>query len=569
MKIKNGIAISSKITIGKAFVLNERKLSNIPRYTKKDKQSVINEKKRYQHALKQAINELKKIETQTAEMSDISAIFYGYRLILEDTRQEILHKIEKYYFKAEYAVFEWMQNYHEKLSQLKEEFYSRRLIDFKDIEERLIKHLSPQKNHSFSSLEKETIIVAKELMPSQVAILPSHKVTGIVMQAASRTSHSVIVARTKGINLIIGVPINNKISTGDTLILDGFSGNVIVKPTKKILEKYQHLQREHKKQCRSLNKIKTLPSQTLDAHQINLHINIENPSEAKMLHLVGATGVGLYRTEFIYAKNKQPTEETHYQAYKQAIRYSKKSPLIIRTLDIGGDKNFGLFKMREDNPFLGCRSIRLCFRHQNLFKKQLRAILRASIQGNASIMFPMISSLEDLLKAKSILEEVKKELSSENIIFQENIPIGVMIEVPSAALTCDLMADEVDFFCIGTNDLTQYMLAVDRCNKNVSSFYKSAHPAIFRIISHVIDVGVKKNTKVSICGEISKEMMLVFIGMGLKDFSFPPNLVLEMKRLIRNITFEQAKKITKKVLKLTTNEENMKYLRQKLKQIEK
>ncbi|WP_372368490.1 phosphoenolpyruvate--protein phosphotransferase [Candidatus Uabimicrobium sp. HlEnr_7] len=570
MEIQGGVAVTPGITVGKAFILDREQPIIKQQFIRQDKKSIENEKQRYLKAQEKAIKELKKIEKQTADTKDISIIFCGHRLILEESQQEILHKIEHHFFKAEYAVHHLMQTYQDHLSSREGELYSRRLSDLKDIENRLLKHLTCSKNYSYKLLRKPIVIIAKELTPSQTALLPLNKIVGIITNTGGQTSHTAIVARTRGINAIVGLGEGtNSIFADDTVILDGFTGNVIIRPTQKTLAKYKKLQQKQKKSVASLQKIKAFDTETKDKESIHLLANIENPSEVETALAQGAKGVGLYRTEFIYVNHSHPNEETHYNAYTQALRKLANRTLIIRTLDLGADKDFGLFRTIEDNPFLGCRSIRLCFKYEHVFRVQLRAILRASVHGNLSIMFPMISSVEDLRKAFDVLQSVKNDLRKENIDFAQNIPVGIMIEIPSAALTCDLFVSDVDFFCIGTNDLVQYTLAVDRCNENVASYYKFAHPAVLRLVNHVIQTGNKHSVKVSICGEISKEMILAFIGMGLKEFSLSPYSILEVKKMICGMTLQQAQRIAKRVLQYTNHEDTVKYLCKKVKGIEK
>ncbi|BBM83178.1 phosphoenolpyruvate-protein phosphotransferase [Candidatus Uabimicrobium amorphum] len=570
MEVRGGIAVTPAITVGKAFILDREQPRVTQQFIRQDKKTVESEKTRYLKAQSKAIKELKKIEKQTADTKDISIIFCGHRLILEESQQEILYTIENNFFKAEYAVHHLMQSYQQNLSSRRGELYSRRISDLKDIENRLLKHLTSHKNISYKSLRKPVVIVAKELTPSQTALLPLNKIVGIITNSGGQTSHTAIVARTRGINAIVGIgEETNNIFTGDTVILDGFTGKVVIRPTKKTIDKYKKQQQQQKIKTTSLQKIKQLRSETKDQHSISLLANIENPFEVKTALSQSAEGVGLYRTEFIYVDHNHPDEETHYNAYASAARKLGNRSIVVRTLDLGADKDFGLFRTVEDNPFLGCRSLRLCFKHENVFRTQLRAILRASVHGNVAIMFPMVSSVEDIKKALDILSQVKEELHSQNIHFAPRIPIGIMIEIPSAAITCDLFVDYVDFFCIGTNDLVQYTLAVDRCNENVANYYKFAHPAIFRLIQHVIQVGNKHGVRVSICGEISKEMIIVLIGMGLKEFSLSPYSILEVKKMIRAITLQQTQKIAKRVLGLVHHDDVIRYLRKKIKNIEK
>ena len=574
MEIKQGIPVSSGVAIGEAFVLGHEDYRIPERIIENTPEAIATEKQRYLDAIHKASDELKSIEKDTQNMRDISIIFMGHRFIIEDPeiQKEVVNKIEQSLFSAEYAVSHVMFLHRRKLESFRSEYYTRRLSDLEDIENRLIKHLLGDQRLTLETLQDPFIIVARDLTPSETAILPADKAMAFVTDLGGRTSHTAIVARTRGIPAVVGLAAATKlIRGGDTLIVDGQRGEVIINPDQQTLKKYRKIQHQAVLRRQKLKKLVKLPGETIDGYGIILRANIEDPSEVKIAMENGASGIGLYRTEFIYVNNLSPDEESHLQAYKEAIHHLGKKKLVIRTLDFGADKNFNLDEFKnEHNPFLGCRSIRLCLEKTDLFKTQLRAILRASVTGDVDIMFPMISSLEELRQAKAILEEAKQELCERRLAFNENIKVGIMIEIPSAALICDLLAREVDFFSIGTNDLIQYSLAVDRINARVAYLYKPAHPAIFRLIKLVIDVAKENRVKVSMCGEMSAEFPYIvpLIGLGLRDFSLSPGIIPESKEFIRSITMRRALEITNKVLHFKTHEESIDYLTEEIPQLQ-
>lgn len=574
MEIKQGIPVSNGVAIGKAFVLNDEKYRVSRKIVSPRPEIIALEKQRYLNAVQKASEEIQAIEKSTQGMRDIRLIFMGHQLIIEDPeiQKEILYEIEENHLCAEFALSQVMQKHRQTLESLNHA--ERQAHDLEDIEKRLLRHMMGRKHATLESVPEPVfpepfILVARDLTPSQTAVLPKDKILGFVTEIGGRTSHSAIVARTRGIPAVVGLRgISRLFKTGDTVIVDGRTGITILSPDEQTIEKYKEKQEKERKRWLQLQNQLTLPAETKDGHKISIQANIEDPADVSNAMEYGASGIGLYRTEFIYVTKGNPSEEDHYNAYAQAIECLQGKKIIIRTLDFGADKDFGKQEFQgERNPFLGCRSIRLCFEQVDIFKKQLRAILRASVLGNVEIMFPMISSIEELRKAKSILQETKKELDAENIAYNPNIRVGIMIEIPSAAITADILVHEVDFFSIGTNDLIQYTLAVDRINARVASYYKPAHPAVLRLIKRVIDIANEHGKNVSMCGEMSSEFiyLLPLIGMGLKDISISPSNIWEVKELIRNITLEHVQKIAEKIFTLQTHEEIVAYLELELK----
>jgi phosphotransferase system enzyme I (PtsI) len=380
------------------------------------------------------------------------------------------------------------------------------------------------------------------------------------------------MAKSLEIPAVVGVQeVTAKIKTGDILIVDGSSGVVIINPDEETLQAYQQEEQKLKGITEGFLSVKDLPAVTLDGKLVEIVANIELPEEVPAVKLHGAQGIGLYRTEFFYMNRRDlPSEEEHYQAYRYVAEQMAPYPVIIRTLDLGGDKFLSQLEVpREMEPFLGWRAIRFCLARPEIFKAQLRAILRASVHGKLKLMYPMISGIEELRQANNILEEAKEELRNENVSFDNDIEVGAMIEVPSAAMTADLLASAADFFSIGTNDLIQYSLAVDRTNEKVAYLYEPAHPAVLRMIKNIIEAAHNSGIWVGMCGEMAGEpaLVLILLGLGLDEFSIPPQVIPEVKYIIRSITFKEAQEIAREVLKLSTGREVEEFSQVKLREI--
>jgi len=414
-------------------------------------------------------------------------------------------------------------------------------------------------------LKADAVVIAHDLTPSQTASLDRKHVLGFATDAGGLTSHTAIVARAQGIPAVVGLnDITADASPGDLIIVDGNRGIVIIDPDEHTLEEVRQQQEEHIRLEANLAELKSLPAVTRDDVRINLFGNIEFPHEATECIKNGAEGIALYRTEFLYlSREREPTEEEHYEAYVTVLDAAGDRPVIIRTLDLGADK-FTQARAREPerNPFLGCRSIRFCLRHLNIFKRQLRAILRASVRGNPKIMFPLITQLTELRQTKMILNDVMEDLEEEGQEFRRDIPIGVMIETPAAAIKATALAKEVDFFSIGTNDLIQYTLAVDRGNERVASMYTPTDPAVLRLIRDVIRHAHRGQIGVSLCGEMAgqPEFTLLLLGLGLRSFSMNPHAVPEIKRVIRSVTIEQSQAVARQALRLDTDRQVLSFL---------
>ena len=569
-----GIPASPGITIGKAYLLDSEEISVAKRHIKG--QDVPREIKRFKDALTKTKHEILKIkENISKEMgAEHGEIFSAHLLVLEDIMliEEVLVRLRKENFCVEYIFLDVLKKYINAFSKMDDEYLKERISDISDVGKRILKNLTGARVRTLSNLTKPVIVVAYDLSPSDTATMHKKNVTGFATDIGGRTSHTAIMAKSLEIPAVVGVEEATRcVGNGDTLIIDGIHGVIIVNPDKATLKKYETEKKKFESLEKDLTSLRDLPSETKDGHKIILSANIELPEEIPSIKHHGAEGIGLYRTEYFYMnKPGLPTEEEQYEAYKLVAESIKPHSTIIRTLDLGGDKFLSQLEVpREMNPYLGWRAIRFCLARPDIFKAQLRAILRASHYGTLKIMYPMISGLEELRKANKILEVVKGDLKRERIPFDEDMEVGVMIEVPSAALTSDILADEVDFFSIGTNDLIQYALAVDRVNEKIAYLYEPAHPAVLRLIRSVINNGHKKGIWVGMCGEMASEppLALLLLGLGLDEFSTSPILLPEIKKVIRAVTLKEAQDIAKKALSLPTGQEVEDFVKSKLREI--
>ena len=575
METRKGIAVSPGVVIKDAFIL-ESEGYRIPRHLIKEDE-IPKEISRLEEATTAAWKEIEKLENRVSENlgSQIASIFATHKLMLQDELllREFSKKVEEHKFSAEYAVSLVLRVYIKKFETVDDPYLSARVADIYDIEKRLLRNLLGEKREELKNLTKEVVVVAHDLSPSQIASLDTTKVRGFVTDLGSRNSHAAIVARALGIPAVVGLETATvDIFGGDRIIIDGNRGDVIVRPDETTIKEYQLIEKDfHVFEERITSELKDLPAVTLDGREISILGNIEFPRDIIPNLNQGATGIGLYRTEFLFlGSNESPTEEEHFKAYAQAVQELGGKPLIIRTVDLGGDKFFPANSNTELNPFLGCRSIRYCLEHPDIFKTQLRAILRASALGNAKIMFPLISSLQELRKAKDIVKEVMEELNQKGIDFDKKIEIGIMIEVPSAAMVADDLAKEVDFFSIGTNDLIQYTMAVDRGNEKVAHLYSPAHPAILKLLRMAITAAEENNIKIGICGEMGGEVeyTILLLGLGLREFSVAPAMIIpEVKKIIRSVTYERAKEAAETVCSYNDPAKTIEYLRNIVREI--
>ncbi|MBU3146117.1 phosphoenolpyruvate--protein phosphotransferase [Clostridium sp. CF012] len=555
-----GIGVSPGIVIGKVLLKEEKKII----IEKKDIKSCEEEIKRYKLAMENSKSEIQDIYNNVLKNigEKEATIFEAHLMILEDP--EMLEQIEKNIqdnkVNAEWALKEISEMFVAMFDAMDNEYMKERAADIKDVTSRLMKKLLNIEEVNFGQLANEVIIVAHDLTPSDTSQIDKKKVLGFITEIGGRTSHSAIMARTLEIPAIVAVKdITHNVKNGDFIVFDGEEGLIYVNPEEKIIKLYQEKKEEYNKAQKELDLLIGKESITTDGITVELSANIGTPKDLESVLNNDAEGIGLYRSEFLYMdRTSAPTEQEQYEAYKEVAEKMKNKPVVIRTLDVGGDKELDYLKLpKEMNPFLGYRAIRVCLDKVDIFKTQLRAILRASAYGNIKIMFPMISSIEELRAAKVILEEVKNELHSENIAFDEKLEVGIMVEIPAAAIISDLFAKEVDFFSIGTNDLIQYTTAVDRMNEKISHLYNPFHPALLRLVKMVIDSAHKENKWVGMCGEVAGDPKIIpiLIGMGLDEFSMSPISILKARGIIRNISQSEMKILANQVINLPTAKE--------------
>jgi phosphotransferase system enzyme I (PtsI) len=568
MEIKKGIAVSPGISIAESLIIDSEDY-RIPHRLIQSSQRVI-EIQRTRNAFRGAINELTRLEQEQdkTEGGKIRDIFAVHLRFLHDRslRKKITDLIHSDLVTAEYAVSTVLREIAAHFAKVEDAYISERAADIYDIERRLLKQLLGKKRENIEHLKKEVVVVARELSPTQTAGFDRKYVKGIASDAGGRTSHAAIVARSLGIPAVVALEDLTEYTTGgDTVIVDGNRGIVIVNPDEQTIRQYKEYSREFTELEHRLDAVRQKPAVTRDGIEITLLGNIEFPDEAEIVLEKGGSGIGLYRTEFLYLNaENEPTEQDHYEAYAKTVRICADRPVVIRTLDLGADKYTQSKRfMPERNPFLGLRSIRFCLQNLTMFKKQLHAILRVSVLGQVKIMFPLITNRQELMQAKMILHDVMEDLDEESIPYNRDILVGIMIETPSAALTAYSLAADVDFFSIGTNDLTQYTLAVDRGNELVSTLYSPADPAVLRLIRNVIQDAHKAQIDLSVCGEMASEPehIMLLLGMGVRTISIASPMIPEIKQVIRSVTIEDCNKVARKVLSMDSERQISAYLR--------
>ena len=557
--------MSPGIGIGKAVVIDKASI-NITKNYIKDAGKEID---RLMNAIETAKEQLNELYVSTIdELGEKEAqIFKSHEMMLEDDTfiSDVENRIKQEGVNAEYALNETSNVYIKMFQSIEDEYLRERAEDIKDVMNRVIRILMGISSVDFSNLKENSIIVAKDLTPSDTAQIDRTKVAAMITEIGGKTSHAAIIARIMGIPTVVGLNnITDKIKNGDTVICDGKTGKVLINPNAKQLfyfTKKKNIEDEIRNELK--NQI-GLPSVTKDGFKVSLTANIGVPNDVDMALENDAEGIGLFRSEFIFMNREhQPTEDEQFEQYKEVLVKMGDKPVIIRTLDIGGDKNVPYIDIpKEMNPFLGYRAIRLCLGNVEVFRTQLRAILRASVYGNVKIMIPMISTMKELKDSKKILQQAKDELTKEGIKFKKDIEIGIMIEIPSAAIISDLLAREVDFFSIGTNDLIQYTMAVDRMNSKLSYLYSQYHPALLRLIKGIIDNAHDAGIWVGMCGEAAGDPKLipVFLGMGLDEFSMNSPSILRARYIVRNLNKADMEVIAKSTLNMENALEVEEYL---------
>jgi len=547
-----GSPASEGIGLGRAIVIRESD-SEISNTQVTDVNTELN---RFLAAVEKAKEEIKEIkETAQRNLGEKNAmIFDAHLLILEDP--ELLSMVKENISKgmnAESVLDESAKFFETILNSLEDEYMRERANDIRDVTSRVIKILSHKEEIDLKNIPSCSIVVARELTPSQTAQMNKQNVRGFVTEKGGKTSHTAIIARTYEIPAVVGIDdITSAVRDGDFLIIDGNDGTVYVNPDESLIKEYEKRLEEETRKKEELRKFLQMEARTQDGRRTKLVANIAHVDETDIALKNGAEGVGLFRTEFLFMdRTEPPSEEEQFQAYKTVLEKMGEKPVIIRTLDIGGDKSIPYLNIpKEENPFLGCRAIRLCLAQQDLFKVQLRALLRASVYGNLKIMFPMISCIDEIIQTKEIMKEVKTELDKEGIKYSEDFEIGIMVETPSAAIISDMLAEEVDFFSIGSNDLIQYTLVIDRTNDKVSYLYNPLHPAVLRLIKLTVDNAHKKGIEVGVCGEIASDLNMVpiLIGLGVDELSVSPSKVLNVKKKIFETDSEKEKITVQKLI---------------------
>lgn len=578
MLVKKGIPVSPGVAIYKAVVLDAED-QRVPKRTI-PMALVDHQIRRVDSAISTSVAQLSEVRQKTADSlgEELAKIFSFHLGMLADPAltDQFREMVRRERVTAEYAVYEVMSNLAKTFLAHQDRYFRDRVSDIYDLKRRILRQLIATGQNDLSAVEVPSIVIAHDLTPSQTAGLDKSKIMGLATDAGGRTSHTAILAHALGIPAIVGLEdLVRRAETGQTVVIDGYRGVVIVEPDAAQLLEYKQEVARIEKLDAELGKLKNVPAVTKDGTKISLMGNIEFPSEVGDALDKGALGIGLYRTEFLYlSADHEPGEDEQYENYVQTIRNLGGRPLTIRTLDLGADKipeavDLATPLANERNPFLGCRSIRLCLQNLPLFRTQLRAILRASTEGPVRIMFPLISNVMELRQAKMILQDVKEDLEEQEIAYARDIPIGMMIEVPSAALQARTFANEVEFFSIGTNDLIQYTVAVDRGNERIASLYSAGHPAVIMLLREVIRTANRTDTEVSLCGEMAgqPEFTMLLLGLGLRSLSMTPPAIPEVKKLIRSVSIDQCRRIARKVASFDSDREVLNYLRDEVNKV--
>ena len=555
-----GIAASRGIAYGQVFLYLQSELE-IPQYTV-DPDKRVAEIARFEQALLVTRQQISQIQDQvTKNLGEEEAlIFDAHQMVLEDQALigETIRDFQKTGLNIETCFNAVAQRYIQAFAEIDDEYLRERAADIKDVAKRVLHVLLGQSAMSLTELVDKRIIVAQDISPSEAAGIDRSAALGIVTDAGSRTSHAVIVARSMKIPAVVGTnDLTTKLKNGDWVMVDGYDGCVIINPTEQTLFRYGKIQKAKQSFESRLMSVNELPAQTLDGVTVSLRANIEKPDEVALVQQYRAAGVGLYRTEFLFlSATKVPTEEQQYAAYKEIVSGLAPLPVTIRTLDVGGDKPLPgdpHLIGPEANPFLGFRAIRMCLENPEMFKNQLRAILRASAHGKVELMYPMISGPEELDRANALLAEAKTELRQRKQPFDDKLSVGAMIEIPSAALAGDLLAGKCDFFSIGTNDLIQYLFAIDRGNNRIAHLYDPTHPVVLRVLKQIVDAGHAHGIKVCVCGEMAGDSLYVplLLGLGVDELSMTPTLLPAVKFLIRAMKMSDAKALAAEALRQT------------------
>ena len=557
-----GIAVSKGVAIGTAYLLDSTKFCIIKHQL--NELEAEKEIERFRKAIDKTKLQMTEIKKRAKKVADKYAVILDtYSLLLDDDIlvNDTIENIKKHKTNAEWALTQTLNNFLKLFDNINDEYLKGKKDDLDLLVQTILKNLIGHSQESLSEIQEPVIIVTHSLSPSDTIMMSKNFVKGMATEAGGKTSHIGIFAAALGIPAITGIKgLTSSINSGDQIIVDGIDGEIIIKPPSEILQHYAKKQENYRKYEERLLANIHQPAETLDGHQVKLLANIESNQEVKTLYKFGAEGVGLYRTEFLYlAASPLPGERELYENFKSVVHEMDSKPVVIRTLDIGMDKQFGnIINNDEDNPALGLRGIRLSLVNPQLLTEQIKGILRASFYGDVKILYPMISSVTEIIQANKILEDAKNDLRKDQIPFDEEIEVGAMIETPAAAICIDHILKEVDFISIGTNDLIQYLLAVDRVNENVAHLYQPFHPAVLRSLKNIIRSAEDAGIKVSICGELGGDPMatMLLLGLGkLDDLSMEPHAIPKVKKIIRTIRLDEARQLADDVLEMSSPEE--------------
>jgi phosphoenolpyruvate-protein phosphotransferase (PTS system enzyme I) len=559
---RRGISAAPGIVIGPAFVRDAERL-NVPRKLV-ELAAVDAEVQRFMLALSDTARELRAIKSDIARRmgDDHARIFDAHLLILDDGMliDETSAVIRSERLNAAAAFEKVINRIIASIGGIEDEYLKERTMDVRDVRRRIIRNLLGKDTRTAHRPTEPSVLVAHDLSPSDTAQLDRRTVLGYVTDLGGRTSHTAILARSQGLPAVVGLEnLVGRVETGDTVIVDGNAGAVVINPTPATLEQYQNeMVRFHELEEQLLT-LTGYPAHTLDGRQFALCANLDSADEVNSVLDHGGQGVGLFRTEYFFISQEYlPSEEEQYKVYRQVAERMEGKPVVIRTLDVGGDKIASyLHRSPELNPFMGWRGIRFCLTRKDIFKTQLRAIYRASAHGQVKIMFPMISMIEEVLRTKEICAEVREDLKRERYKFAENVPLGIMVETPAAVAMADQFAREVDFFSIGTNDLIQYTMAVDRGNSKIAHLYQHLQPSILRLLRLTVEAARRRKIHISVCGEMAGDPLSVpiLIGLGIDEFSVSPNMIPEVKRIIRSVTFDECRALLRRVSRFRTTQE--------------
>jgi phosphotransferase system enzyme I (PtsI) len=564
-----GIGVSQGVAIGKAFLLKRSKLE-VSEYAHIPMKEISREVERFKTAVEDTRQHLMMVKEKIQQRGyqEAGHIIDAQLMIIEDRAlvDRTIQHIQEDQIDATGALKSSLQDIHAAFEDIGDEYLRERKSDIDFLGERIMRNLLGKEQEFSPKIQEKVILVAHDLSPVDTASLDITQVLGFITERGGRTSHTAIMARALEMPAVVGLEnVTQELNTGDVIIVDGLIGVVIVNPDPETLREYADKKQRYEELEKELFKYKQLPAETKDGFRIKIYANIELVEELPSVLEHGAEGIGLYRTEFLYLNRKDlPTEEEHFAIYKSVVEKMSPYPVTIRTIDLGGDKFISHIELAEEmNPAMGLRAIRFCLKEVEIFKTQLRAIFRASALGKVRLMFPMISGFQEVVQIKAILREVKNDLMRQGLPFDHELEIGIMIEIPSAVTIADILAREVDFFSIGTNDLIQYSLAIDRVNEHVSYLYEPLHPAVLRLIRSVIDAAHKAGIEVGMCGEMAGESIYVpiLVGLGLDELSMNALSILKVKKMIRSVSYKEAREFLKEIYELYTASEIEEYLK--------